>query len=156
MKQSISAANEEKRYKVPRLLTPVQTLEYIWYQNQFLKVLNQYRHINEETSKFKVYDLVSEEAIQCNGVPLTIEKVEEAKEDYVYDVYYADGGDIDDSYIDQLLSVQPYSLADVFEDSDDTQDEDDSNDENNWRNDYPDTEEDEGNCWRYNIKFACF
>ena len=95
-----------------------------------------------------MYDLVSEETIQCNGVPLTIEKVE-AKEEYVYDVYYADGGDIDDSYIDQLLSVQPYSLANMFEDSDDTQDEDDSNDENNWRNDYPDTEEDEGNCWRY-------
>jgi hypothetical protein len=42
--------------------------------------------------------------VECNGIPLTVEKVDVEQEDeYVYDVYYADVGDFDDSYIDQLL-----------------------------------------------------
>ena len=72
------------------------------------------RKVEETESSIQVFDLVCEEdealkkgtqdQVECNGVPLTVEKVDVEQEDeYVYDVYYAEGGDFDDSYLDQLL-----------------------------------------------------
>ena len=43
------------------------------------------------------------EVVTCNGVPLTCERNDEGENDYVYDVYYAESGDVDDAYLDQLM-----------------------------------------------------
>jgi len=129
-------------------------------QEKRLKLLNQLRKVDESSASFRLYDLVSEQqspktstsstsdVVLCNGVPLLVEKASPAPEEaFVFDVYYAHCGDIDDTYIDQLLSVQPYSLEQQYAESDEAEEDEDSNDENNWRNDYPDTEEDDEDRW---------
>ncbi|XP_046656797.1 probable RNA polymerase II nuclear localization protein SLC7A6OS isoform X2 [Daphnia pulicaria] len=113
------------------------------------KVLNTFRDL-DATNTMKVYDLVLEEhekgeIATCNGIPLVVEKCEVLKEnekECVFDLYYCEGGTFDDSYIDRLMSVQPYYNSGDHEDSE-TDHSDDSNDENNYRNEYPDTDPDE-------------
>ncbi|XP_057381717.1 probable RNA polymerase II nuclear localization protein SLC7A6OS [Daphnia carinata] len=116
------------------------------------KVLNKIRNL-DTTDSWKIYDLVLEEQQQCevatcNGVPLLVEKCEVPKDESkcVFDVYYCEEGAFDDGYIDRLMSVQPYYYhPGEQEEESENNDTDDSNDESNWRNDYPDTdEEDEG------------
>lgn len=81
-----------------------------------LQLLNQLRKVDESSASFRLYDLVSEQqspktstsstsdVVLCNGVPLLVEKASPAPEEaFVFDVYYAHCGDIDDTYIDQLL-----------------------------------------------------
>merc|ERR1711874_230065 len=87
---------------------------------------------------------VGEEKVMCNGVEMVREFVDtKATEDeygFVYDLYYTDEqgetADFDDSLLDELISIQPFNSGD------------DSNDEDNWRNDYPDTDEDNENSYR--------
>ncbi|XP_062548857.1 probable RNA polymerase II nuclear localization protein SLC7A6OS [Armigeres subalbatus] len=80
------------------------------------------------------------------------------EQDYVYDLYVVDEAQqqrhipyIPDNLDDISVAIQDnplYSSHRAFADrSDDSMDEDseDSNDENNWRNDYPDEDEDEFN-----------
>ncbi|XP_045534656.1 probable RNA polymerase II nuclear localization protein SLC7A6OS [Papilio machaon] len=68
---------------------------------------------------------------------------------YIYDLYTSAKPDFDVSMLDNLVSIENYETALVFDSyrengeapSDDgADDDDDSNDENNWRNDYPDSE----------------
>ncbi|KAK4014607.1 probable RNA polymerase II nuclear localization protein SLC7A6OS [Daphnia magna] len=114
------------------------------------KVLNKMRNLDIADS-WKIYDLELEEHQQCeiatcNGVPLVVEKCEVLKEESkcVFDVYYCEEGTFDDGYIDRLMSVQPYYYhPGEHEEESDNYDTDDSNDESNWRNDYPDTDEEE-------------
>ncbi|XP_074864864.1 putative RNA polymerase II nuclear localization protein SLC7A6OS isoform X2 [Carettochelys insculpta] len=95
------------------------------------------------------------DVILCNAVEMIRERLtvsennkgaeHSLKEDeYVYDIYYMET--FTSGWIQDILSVQPYTqeyeLVDddhVSEEIDD--DEDDENSENNWRNDYPDEDE---------------
>ncbi|KAH0513301.1 probable RNA polymerase II nuclear localization protein SLC7A6OS isoform X2 [Microtus ochrogaster] len=99
------------------------------------------------------------DVILCNSVELIRERltisedgpqVEPQKDpkhddDYVYDIYSMEMAPLE--WIEDILSVQPYSQEwelvnedqqpeDTYEDDDD----DDENSENNWRNEYPDEE----------------
>jgi len=101
---------------------------------------------NEPKTDVKVYDLVREgerdrsDTIMCNGVPMMVEKcaTESEQDSFVYDYYYSEVGTIDDTYLDQLMSVQPFEYK--YESSE-SEDSEDSNAEDNYKNDYPDTEE---------------
>ncbi|XP_055001409.1 probable RNA polymerase II nuclear localization protein SLC7A6OS [Sorex araneus] len=127
-----------------------------------------------EDAGFQLFDLIHEEgepeaagavasctpsnpdAILCNSVELIRERLtlsedgprvgpqEEQKDDYVYDIYYLEMAT--PGWIENVLSVQPYSqeweLVNNDEPSEDTyEDDDDENSESNWRNDYPDEED---------------
>ncbi|CAM2100924.1 unnamed protein product [Caretta caretta] len=66
------------------------------------------------------------------------------EDDYVYDIYYMETST--PGWIQNILSVQPYTQEYELVDDDDISeeiydDEDDENNENNWRNDYPDEDE---------------
>jgi len=112
-------------------------------------VTSTFSNVNEGASEsdLKVYDLVREgesnknDTIMCNGVPMVVETcAAETKQDvFVYDYYYSEVGTIDDSYLDQLMSVQPVEYK--YESSESEEDSEDSNAEGNYKNDYPDTEE---------------
>ena len=103
----------------------------------------------ESESSLKIYDLVCEGEVDktdvdvdmCNGVPSVVGNcsAKPEKDVYVYDYYYSEVGTIDETYLDQLMSVQPFQSRYESESEDDS---DDSNAEDNDRNDYPDTEED--------------
>uniref|UniRef100_A0A8D0GE88 Probable RNA polymerase II nuclear localization protein SLC7A6OS n=1 Tax=Sphenodon punctatus TaxID=8508 RepID=A0A8D0GE88_SPHPU len=104
------------------------------------------------TSSQKIDD---PDVILCNAVEmirerLTIsesdkgEKHHEKEDDYVYDIYYMETSS--PGWIQNILSVQPYSQEYELVDDDHVSeeiydDEDDENNENNWRNDYPDEDE---------------
>ena len=137
------------------------------------KVLESHRTISlDDEDKVTLYDLVKEDAapdaIACNGVEMTREKVEkvneaekaeDGEEDYVYDYYYSemvgkgeksDEADAaDDGFFDHIASIQAYGvdtvdlMMDEYRDRDEDAfaDSDDSNAEDNWRNDYPEEEE---------------
>ncbi|KAF4082769.1 hypothetical protein AMELA_G00129990 [Ameiurus melas] len=110
------------------------------------------------------------EAILCNSVKMVREKLSvsthgagtehrEKEDDYVYDLYYQEMAS--PGWIQDILSVRPYSdegelvPEEVAWEEDVYEDEDDENAESNWRNDYPDeedsdgegTEERYGGCW---------
>ncbi|KAG8177931.1 hypothetical protein JTE90_000794 [Oedothorax gibbosus] len=103
---------------------------------------------------FQLYDIIEENeevkkqneemvsTITCNGEPLIREKQPE----YVFDVYIADVL-IDQSFVENTVSVRPCSLTneDIYSgdssEGEPYEDEDDSNDENNWRNEYPEDED---------------
>jgi len=102
----------------------------------------------ESGSNLKVYDLIREgeqpddsDTIMCNGVPMVVEKcaAEPKKDVFVYDYYYSEVGTIDDTYLDQLLSVKPFEYT--YESYESDKDSQDSNAEDYYTNDYPDTDE---------------
>ncbi|XP_020949821.1 probable RNA polymerase II nuclear localization protein SLC7A6OS [Sus scrofa] len=99
------------------------------------------------------------DVILCNSVELIRERLtisedgpkvehqEEQKDDYVYDIYYLDMAT--PGWIENILSVQPYSqewelVNDDQQPEDIYEDEDDENSENNWRNEYPEEENSDG------------
>jgi len=61
------------------------------------------------------------------------------KDVFVYDYYYSEVGTIDDTYLDQLLSVKPFEYT--YESYESDKDSQDSNAEDYYTNDYPDTDE---------------
>ncbi|XP_046384335.1 probable RNA polymerase II nuclear localization protein SLC7A6OS isoform X2 [Ischnura elegans] len=84
------------------------------------------------------------------GIDSESSQVEE-DDRYVYSLYFANsaGGNVDDGFLDSLVSVEPLETNSVhlydYRDNDDDinqDDDDDSNDEGNWRNDYPDSDPD--------------
>ncbi|XP_078295044.1 putative RNA polymerase II nuclear localization protein SLC7A6OS [Panthera onca] len=100
------------------------------------------------------------DVILCNSIELIRERLavsedgprighqEEQKDDYVYDIYYLEMAT--PGWIENILSVQPYSQEwelvnddqqpeDIYED-----DDDDENSESNWRNEYPEEENSDG------------
>ncbi|XP_030060156.1 putative RNA polymerase II nuclear localization protein SLC7A6OS [Microcaecilia unicolor] len=95
------------------------------------------------------------EVILCNSVRLIREQLavsencqgvqHREKDDYVYDIYYMDAPT--QGWIQDILSVKPYSQEHELVDDEDRkseeiyEDEDDENEENNWRNEYPDEDE---------------
>ncbi|KAI5136858.1 probable RNA polymerase II nuclear localization protein SLC7A6OS [Manis pentadactyla] len=99
------------------------------------------------------------DVILCNSTELIRERLtvsedgpraghqEEQKGDYVYDIYYLEMAT--PGWIENILSVQPYSqewelVNDDQEPEDIYEDEDDENSENNWRNEYPEEENSDG------------
>lgn len=66
--------------------------------------------------------------------------------DYVYDLYVVEGEPNTQIDYDNLISIRPFDDL-VYQANDDTyadseNDSEDSNEEDNWRNDYPDTDDD--------------
>jgi len=113
----------------------------------------------ESGSNLKVYDLIREgeqpddsDTIMCNGVPMVVEKcaAEPKKDVFVYDYYYSEVGTIDDTYLDQLLSVKPFEYT--YESYESDKDSQDSNAEDYYTNDYPDTDE---SCEDFNDDVEC-
>ncbi|XP_035965084.1 putative RNA polymerase II nuclear localization protein SLC7A6OS isoform X1 [Halichoerus grypus] len=99
------------------------------------------------------------DVILCNSVELIRERLtlsedgprighqEEQKDDYVYDIYYLEMAT--PGWIENILSVQPYcqewELVNDDQQPEDTyEDDDDENSENNWRNEYPEEENTDG------------
>ncbi|XP_071973864.1 probable RNA polymerase II nuclear localization protein SLC7A6OS [Engystomops pustulosus] len=118
---------------------------------------------------FKVLDIVHEETvdlkktphpetIMCNSVKMIREKLNislegqgsehrENPDEFVYDIYYAEASP--QNWFQDILSVRAYYneqelMADEEEPDEVYEDEDDENEENNWRNDYPDEEDQKG------------
>ncbi|XP_043937453.1 probable RNA polymerase II nuclear localization protein SLC7A6OS [Protopterus annectens] len=129
-----------------------------------------------ENGEFQLFDIVQEDEddsactvpcssetlsvdpdeILCNSVKMIREKLvlsksgqgsehREQDDEYVYDIYYMESST--PGWIQDILSVQPYSGECELVDEEDNgpqemfEDEDDENEENNWRNDYPDENE---------------
>lgn len=88
----------------------------------------------------QVFDLVNEDEWAADS------ESDGDSQEYVYDVYY-NNSVIDESYIDQTLSVEACTLGGASHEPVLEYDTDDSNEENNWRNDYPDDDPDDN--WRY-------
>uniref|UniRef100_A0A452UY36 Probable RNA polymerase II nuclear localization protein SLC7A6OS n=1 Tax=Ursus maritimus TaxID=29073 RepID=A0A452UY36_URSMA len=99
------------------------------------------------------------DVILCNSVELIRERLtlsedgprighqEEQKDDYVYDIYYLEMAT--PGWIENILSVQPYCqewelVNDDQQPEDIYEDDDDENSENNWRNEYPEEENTDG------------
>ncbi|XP_004690499.1 PREDICTED: probable RNA polymerase II nuclear localization protein SLC7A6OS [Condylura cristata] len=110
-----------------------------------------------EAASARSYKASDPDVILCNSVELIRERLtisedgprvgqqEEQKDDYVYDIYYLEMAT--PGWIENILSVQPYSqewelVNDDQQPEDIYEDEDDENSENNWRNEYPEEEED--------------
>ncbi|MEE6510669.1 hypothetical protein FKM82_030712 [Ascaphus truei] len=124
----------------------------------------------ESGGDFQLFDMVQEEAekateelkknhdpdtILCNSVRMIRERLavsaagpgtehRESMEEYVYDIYYTESSA--HGWIEDILSVQPYTqeqqLVDDDREPEETyEDEDDENEENNWRNEYPEEED---------------
>ncbi|KAM4017807.1 putative RNA polymerase II nuclear localization protein SLC7A6OS [Anomaloglossus baeobatrachus] len=119
--------------------------------------------------KFQVFDIEQEESeketgdvkasdpetIMCNSMMMIRERLAVSQEghgsehrenpdEFVYDIYYAESSP--NNWIQDILTVQPYYYEQDLVPEDDEpdevyEDEDDENEENNWRNDYPDEEE---------------
>lgn len=94
------------------------------------------------------------EDITCNSVTMTREKVVFGEDvvqesEYVYDLYYTDCLEFDfgehsvgmksdgDDLVYEYFADEPPHAND---------DEDDENDESNWRNDYPDDDDEHSKC----------
>ncbi|KAE8608054.1 hypothetical protein XENTR_v10011384 [Xenopus tropicalis] len=128
------------------------------------------------SSNFQLFDMVQEEpeqehlvketepeTILCNSIRMIRERLtvseagresehRENMDEYVYDIYYSDA--YKHGWIQDILYVQPYTEGQelVYEEHEPDEiyeDEDDENEENNWRNDYPDEEEDSDMEERY-------
>ncbi|XP_023319556.1 probable RNA polymerase II nuclear localization protein SLC7A6OS [Eurytemora carolleeae] len=120
---------------------------------------------DQEEPLYHLYDIVQHqdeekeaaggEKLSCNGVEMIREYVSKSSdENYVYDVYYAEGdalADFDDSLLDGLVSLQPFNsgtefMYDEYRDNpmeDRYDDDEDSNDEDNEANDYPEEEDED-------------
>ncbi|XP_018421874.1 PREDICTED: probable RNA polymerase II nuclear localization protein SLC7A6OS [Nanorana parkeri] len=119
--------------------------------------------VHEETEKEEVDLKKSDpETITCNSVEMIREHLtvsdeglgsehRENPDEFVYDIYYAESAP--QIWIQDILSVQPYSqqqeelMPEDPEPEEVYDDEDDENEESNWRNDYPD-EDDENDSDR--------
>ncbi|KAM3918285.1 putative RNA polymerase II nuclear localization protein SLC7A6OS [Leptodactylus fuscus] len=113
--------------------------------------------IVQEETKAETVDVKASdpETIMCNSVKMIRERLAVSQEgqglehrenpdEFVYDIYYAESSP--HNWVQDILSVQPYyyeqELMDDNGEADEVyEDEDDENEENNWRNDYPDEEE---------------
>jgi len=123
----------------------------------------------EINSLYQLFDVVDDkgkhnevtepagERLSCNGVEMIREYRSKPActedQDFVYDVYYAEGdvtGDFNDSLLDGLVSIQPFCFGDtqfMYDEyrDDPTEfkydDDEDSNDEDHRGNEYPDEDE---------------
>lgn len=126
----------------------------------------------EQNALYQLYDIFDEkekpkekktpapERLSCNGVEMIREYVSKqtSEEDYVYDVYFAEQGDLgdfNDALYDGLVSVQPFCFGDsefMYDEYRDVTQEykfgedEDSNDEDHRGNEYPDTDEGSDDC----------
>ncbi|CAL1294579.1 unnamed protein product [Larinioides sclopetarius] len=149
LKRENKAASEKKKLDLlnnRRLIlsetVPIEEDINATLENAEVRKLFQLYDIIEESEDVKKQVEEAESIITCNDQPLVREK----SGDYVYDVYIANG-QIDDSFVENPISVRPCTMTedDIYSgDSDNDgecyEDEDDSNDENNWRNEYPEDE----------------
>lgn len=130
-------------------------------KEQRFKVINCFRSIGEDdtanqsskTGNITVVDVIKEDAqttenMITNEVTPSIESSSNSSNKFVYDLYLVDSGEqpteID---INDYISIRPFDdlvyqgMDETLKDSDDNNSED-SNDEANWRNEYPDTDDD--------------
>ncbi|KAF8774654.1 probable RNA polymerase II nuclear localization protein SLC7A6OS [Argiope bruennichi] len=149
LRRENKAASEKKKLDLlnnRRLIlsetVPIEEDVNITPENAEVRKLFQLYDIIEESEDVKKQAEEAESNITCNDQPLVREK----SGDYVYDVYIANG-QIDNSFVENPISVRPCTMTedDIYSgDSDNDgecyEDEDDSNDENNWRNEYPEDE----------------
>lgn len=127
-------------------------------QNSRFKVVNCYRSIDEasgtEAVPLTVVNVVRDVQEKASAEPMAEAKEEDPQKDpsmpametdFVYDLYLVDGSQNMEIDYDNLISIHPFDDL-VYQATDDTFDDSDgsenSNDEGNWRNDYPDTDED--------------
>lgn len=130
-----------------------QTIETITNKEQSLDktelAINNYGEMNIIDVVSSEYDDkkdTNNEKITCNGIELIKEKVTSPVK-YVYDLYYAKNNEI---HLDLLYpnnftinSLDIQFDENIFEEPEEFyEDDEDSNDEGNWRNDYPDEDED--------------
>lgn len=132
-------------------------------QSNRFKVVNCYRSINggatENSANLTIVDVVKEDEKSntsnadgdlTNAVDMLAEATASkpiVDENFVYDLYLIDGTDQNTEIdIENLISIRPFDDLvyqhndERFNDSD--MDSEDSNDEDNWRNEYPDTDDD--------------
>ena len=109
-----------------------------------------------ESKPYDMFDVIrdnnKDDVITCNGVPLISEPAVPL-DAFVYDIYMpvsVDGSDVEDRFIDEMLSVQPYAENSyMYNNSDDDDvsdapdDQYDSNAEDYSGNDYPDESDEE-------------
>lgn len=123
-------------------------------QNHRFKVVNCYRSIEDasgtEAAPLTVVNVVRDEQEKASAEPIAEAQKDPSmpamETDFVYDLYLVDGNQNKEIDYDNLISIHPFDDL-VYQATDDTFDDSDgnsenSNDEGNWRNDYPDTDED--------------
>lgn len=120
-------------------------------QNSRFKVVNCYRAIGNESnatdSDLMIVNIEKEIEPVAETATTTAEPSMPAMEsDFVFDLYVVDGTQNVEIDYENLISIRPFDDL-VYQATDDAYNEseyedEDSNDENNWRNDYPDTDED--------------
>lgn len=125
-------------------------------QNNRFKVINCFRSVsdgdNAAEGNLTIVDVIKDDTkeptdIQPKDDPSTDEsKLSTAMEtDYVYDLYVVEGEQSAQIDYDNMISIRPFDDL-VYQANDDTfdnsNDSEDSNDEDNWRNEYPDTDDD--------------
>lgn len=125
-------------------------------QNQRFKIVDGIREIetdiitnnNDVVSRVTVIDIVKEAAGQLPSLDAdVILPADDSSVKFVYDLYLFDNDMQPKEWnIETISSIQPHDDL-VYQTQDETLDNsdidsEDSNDEANWRNDYPDTEED--------------
>jgi len=159
---------EKERYRVVNTKRSMQeneeNLENVSEVGSELSPMYQLFDVLDDKEKDKEVTRPAAERLSCNGVEMIREYRSKPgsgspeDQDYVYDVYYADGdvsGDFNDSLLDGLVSIQPFCFGDTDfmydEYRDDPtefkyEDDEDSNDEDHRGNEYPDEDEfsDEG------------
>ncbi|BES88549.1 solute carrier family 7, member 6 opposite strand [Nesidiocoris tenuis] len=162
--RATSTQNASSKYRENRVTTLAEKLRKenkLLSHDSRLKVVNCFRALDsdslveEEEDTKQLLTVVDIESLptaapshvapkgsnSSEGAALTTEQ-------YVYDLYYSQAGDLDDLQMENILSAHGVDEKLIFgdyinHDEDDSthEDDDDSNDENNWRNDYPDEEE---------------
>lgn len=122
-------------------------------QNSRFKVINCFRSMpdgdNEAEADLTIVDVIKDDTkdtTEDQSKADTEESLATSMEtDYVYDLYMIDGAQSTQIDYDNLISIRPFddlvyqANDDKYADSDN--DSEDSNDEDNWRNDYPDTDD---------------
>lgn len=121
-------------------------------KNQRFKIVDGTREIDtrisanggDDIDRVTVIDIVKEAAGQLPSLDAENESAAAANEKFVYDVYlFGDGVQPQEWNLEAISSIQPFDDF-VYQSKDESfnlnYDSDDSNDEANWRNDYPDTD----------------
>lgn len=125
-------------------------------QNSRYKVINCFRSASDGSDAtadhLTIVDVVKDDAKETIDEQSTIESDTDASNsvtametDYVYDLYMVEGEPNTQIDYDNLISIRPFddlvyqANDEAYADSDNSED---SNDEDNWRNEYPDTDDD--------------
>lgn len=135
LRADIKNTSEKNRFKVVNCFRSLNPNELLETSNENSSGDGSTEDKPEES--ITILDVVPE----CENKSSSGNKV---NEEYVYDLYYGNSDQIDDSLLEKYLSVYPINAEIMMNDyrgndvEDEEEDSDDSNDENNWRNDYPD------------------